>query len=554
MPKSTPSVDAYGLSDDKNILVFSLDGIPRAAVSEVMNDNPELYSMFGDFLFYDKVVSSSPATSASTATSLYGNKNFKIDNDTDTELWNSAPKNLLTNLLSTNGFNVSTFDIYSRNSIASSSKILSIYRANHDRDILNLLNYSIARTLTNIYVIRGKPKEGLEKLASILLSENTDNQPGLIGEFSRSVSPEWKRPLLKGFLDYEKYVANLRISGTKPTAHFVHFTHTHYPVEFDRNCNYRGIDKGWFESRQNYTGVKEEVYCALTQYSNFIAKIRELGVYENSLIVLKSDHGKPVGYSNQSAIESFKINSHEYWGFDRYAAFLAIKDFGAGAGVIANSDQPVVLDDLAKTLCIHSQLPISCDIYPGYDLLDKKLSIPDEATVTLYVPESASSTYIYDTHIALTIPRHTDILQNLHAALSRQFLTETVGCSKVVEIQKYQSLDNGRTDNRSWLMWSDKGRVFLRFLSDPGCPWISIDFQVARDADAVAEYRVQLNGQNIDAKIEYGNNDQNNTLIELRIRNEMRVASQDIVIEIGRSSIAGITVDDIVGFEIRTTY
>ena len=66
-------------------------------------------------------------------------------------------------------------------------------------------------------------------------------------------------------------------------------------VEFDRHCQFKGHDHDWFTRHQNRQSVKEESYCALQQFSRFIAKLKELGIFDKTLIVLKSDHGKP-GY------------------------------------------------------------------------------------------------------------------------------------------------------------------------------------------------------------------------------------------------------------------
>ncbi len=81
--------------------------------------------------------------------------------------------------------------------------------------------------------------------------------------------------------------------------------------------------------RQNRFGAREETFCALTIFADFITKLKVIGVFEQSMIVLKSDHGKPVPYYDPGELEAEAINGHKLWGVGRYAPFLAIKAFNS---------------------------------------------------------------------------------------------------------------------------------------------------------------------------------------------------------------------------------
>ncbi len=406
-------------SDKKNIFVLSFDGVPGPAVNLVLQKNPELAARFNGFTVFSRVAASSPATAASTAASLYGNRNFKAHYRTERELWDSAPDDLLTNFLNDRGYQVSTYGEYNVN-FEDKARQHHLH-ATHGIMVSALMNYTLARTVTSLYVIPRKPLDRLEawvRQKSGLFRSHQDSD--FLQQVDTSKSPLWKKSLAATFVDFQEYVNKLELGATAPAAHFLHFTFTHFPVEFDRQCRYMGYDADWFERRQNWHGVQEETHCALLQYAEFIEKLKQLGIFEQSLVVLKSDHGKPVGYYDSLDILSETINGHDLWGYGRYAPFLAIKGFGAADAPLKANAAPVLLDDLARTICTAALGAGQCRRYPGFDLLKEPLEIPAAAKVTLFVVASKRSGYRYDSHIPVTVARQPGILRNLHEKLSAQ--------------------------------------------------------------------------------------------------------------------------------------
>jgi len=405
----------YEISAAKNIFVLSLDGISGTAAKEVMAASPELVSKFDGFTLFSRVAASSPATSASLASSLYGNQNFKILYQTEQEVWDSAPDTLLTNYLQTNGLRVSAFGPYNKNFYVNEQRFSPFVL--FGISFSELVNFTIARSFTPIYVLPESWLESMETNFRNALGRGICTEINLTCDISLSQAPDWKKRAVD-VKDLVSYVNGLRTGADTPTAQFLHFTFTHFPVEFDRDCNYRGNNADWYYSSQNWFGVKEETYCALSMYIEFISKLKTLNVFQQSMIVLKSDHGKPVSYSSGNDIESAKINGHPIFGYGRYAPFLAIKAFGETDFNLIENPAPVLLDDLAKTVCTAALGEFDCAIYPGFDILDENLNIPDSATATLFIVKSGQSNFSYDTHKAIEVRRNPGILQNLRKALS----------------------------------------------------------------------------------------------------------------------------------------
>lgn len=406
----------YAASAESNIFVLSFDGIPGSAVVEVLDEDLALADAFAGFTLFDNIASSSPATSASTATSLLGNRNYKASSATTDELWRDNADRLLTNVLGAGGYVVSPYGEYGREFQGRAHGIGSL-AAQGGPSWVTLLNLTLARSLSPAAVLPDEASSRLERLFDGLQAQI--GAVGPMGSFRASHAPSWKRDsLTPTILDFDRYLKHLHVGTHQPAAHLLHFTFTHFPVEFDRACQLRATNQEWFESHQNRDGVKDEVRCALAQYVRFLERLREIGVYDDSLIVLKSDHGMPVSYGDPSSIEAATIHDHPLWGYGSYAPFLAIKDRGSDTAPLVHDASPVLLDDLATTICRHSSLDVDCAMYPGHDLLSEGSAGIEESQVTMFVVKSPDSDHRYDTHEPITIRRGANIVESLRAALS----------------------------------------------------------------------------------------------------------------------------------------
>ena len=483
----------FSLSRDRNILVMSFDGLPGSAVHEVLERDPDLREQFAGFTLYSGVASSSASTIASTATSLYGNQDYKERYGTEDELWDSAPQRLITNVLDGNGWQVSTYGQYSR-SFRDPSRAFMSLAPRPPASVFELLNYGLARSLSRVLVIGGELGLSVDNLYSDAMAVLTGRKYDASSRFVAAHLPVWKRGKLTPTVqDYEEYVKRLDVSTDEPVAHLLHFTHTHYPVEFDQDCRWAGEDPDWYMTHQDRAGIIEQTHCALTQMAEYLDRLKELGVFDRSLIVLKSDHGEPSFYYDPDSMESFRIRGHPYWGYGRYAPFLAIKGIGPATESLAIDSHPVLLDDLARTLCVNAAVDVDCDDYGGYDLLGEDWSGIEDDVVTVFVPTDDRSSSSYDTHTPLTIRRGSSILASMHEQLSGQLLQTPVSCSAGIDVATGAPLDNGRSDLSSWMTWHDGPSSFIRFRVNEACPSINVTIG-GPDPDSEGDLAVSVNG------------------------------------------------------------
>ena len=158
-----------------------------------------------------------------------------------------------------------------------------------------------------------------------------------------------------------------------------HFNFTHFPVDFDDKCNYLSYDKKKFNSIQDYNGLKRETLCSIKLMENFIQKLKDLNLYNNSTIIFKSDHGVPSNYfinSKHSKI-NYKINNHKQFGYLRYKPFLMIKKKDKNQFELKYNDEFRSLNSLNSFYC---------------KLLNEK-KCKDINKVQIFIPQKKSSSY-----------------------------------------------------------------------------------------------------------------------------------------------------------------
>ena len=398
-------------SSTMNIFVVSFDGLSGETMQRVLADDADFKKRLSGFTLFTNAGASSPATSASIAAELYGNRNYKLWYDTQSEFRRHDPDSLLTNVLLRHGYRVTTFGAYGMEfegtSLTPSRQL--------DQTGLMLLEATLARTLTRFAVPKGGVHEIADSYLSLVNALSPEDEELVEQILASPTNPGIKEHTMT-IIDYRDFLDGLVVAGDEPAAFFVHFTHTHIPVEFDAECEYRSDEPDWHRLHQNFDGALDEHRCAATQLSWFLEKIEQLGVLENSLIVLKSDHGRPTRYSADGSIESTPINGNERFGLSRYSPFLAVRPLDSDPGAeMAIDTQPVILDDLARTLCEESEIQYQCQEYPGYNIV--RDTVDPTAEVTAFIVESPDSNHRYEEHIAITVPRGISLVHSLHAAL-----------------------------------------------------------------------------------------------------------------------------------------
>jgi len=212
---------------------------------------------------------------------------------------------------------------------------------------------------------------------------------------------------------YDRVIDSMVVDSDKPSVFYTHFTFSHWPTTTDENCVYRKMDKGWFSTHQNKSGIRKGAICGMKKYTELIDKLKSLGVYDKTTIVLLSDHGKPVQYYDAPP-HNLQINGYGDLGFDRYQPFLMIKPAGQSNDAIVMSEKFALLDDLAQTTCNLFEATSFCERTPGLDLLDDSDISPENFYI--HVAKDDSSDWMVVTHKAVKLDRNIPLVDAMRAS------------------------------------------------------------------------------------------------------------------------------------------
>lgn len=458
-------------SSTRNIFTVSFDGLNRDVSLRVLEENPKFQEAFKDFTVFKNAITSANVTLISIASELSGILDVKEVFDTEQNMAElTKSEQTIANRLEKDGYTVSTYGQYSnffkneeRRHYDNSLDVRFVHAIQIDR-IIEIYQYTIARTLSSFFVDKFFTENVVHALHRIFyIPEGDDPGTALRLKLRKHQGDHWDKNTVLSLLDWDMYLSKLQVGTDTPVSHFGHFLFTHHPVDFDASCEYRSDSKEWFDRSQNPVGYKNEIFCAFTQFSRFIEKLKSLGIYDNSLIILKSDHGAPPEYFDYDQVDSFSIYENRNLGLARHVPFLAIKNFQENHPSLRYDIRPAVLTDLAKTICTQILKPEKgCDEYSGYDLLDTTVEIPETAETALIYPRNKESNAVIDTQISRKVKRLTNFIPYLNQLFTSEFLKQAPSCQVRMNITEGQRYYNGFTDNNLWITWHNNNAVYAK--------------------------------------------------------------------------------------------
>lgn len=95
----------------------------------------------------------------------------------------------------------------------------------------------------------------------------------------------------------EHFTGLMSVGRDRPAYKLIHVGVPHRPVVVDRECRFIGLTD---MSRESYT---DQSRCAVRLVASLLDRVRTLGIYDNSLIIVSSDHGTdllPLGFTGKS--------------------------------------------------------------------------------------------------------------------------------------------------------------------------------------------------------------------------------------------------------------
>lgn len=388
--------ELFEFSEKRNILVVSFDGLAADIVEKLVINDENFKTDFKDFTVFNNSATYAPTTLNSLIADVYGVQDYKaIGHKTATlkrnlyrsDLQASTPAAHVPDTLQ---YNYDLPGITSYTEGTSSSKTFDFFR------------YVFARIVSSYTQIiwqkgRFKPFEGYVGINEVHPLSSVHSEIGEVGLF------EWVEGV-NDYYNYDRFLASATAVEKDIVVRYLHFYFTHVPIVFDEKCNFKGTDVRWFEDHQNKKGVEKLMFCGLQKFRAFITKMKDLAIYDNSLIVFKSDHGKAANYFNKYP-DNQHINGTKF-GYNRYKSFFMIKDFNAAQSSTILKKELVTSGDIAKTICMKILPQNDCQIFNGVDVLASE--IDTEKPIYIYVPKNSDDKHWYfENLISVKIPDRT---------------------------------------------------------------------------------------------------------------------------------------------------
>lgn len=263
-----PSFKSYNLSEtnkfnfskEKNVIVIVLDAFRSDIFKELTTENQQYKNFFDGFTYYQDTISGYPKTYAAIPLMLTG-QYYKNDIPIQDFIKKSFLNNSLPKILIENGFETNLFPLLERLIYIDE---LTASNAVADNSIL-IKPANIQKLFISTW-FRYSPSIIKEKIYKFHIKQDIEFIKNRTMSFLENMNKKGK--------------VDLNI----PTFKFYHLNGSHPPLELNENMEYEEMEF----SEKNY---KRQSEGSLKVINKFFEKLKKLGIYDNSMIVVLSDHG-----------------------------------------------------------------------------------------------------------------------------------------------------------------------------------------------------------------------------------------------------------------------
>lgn len=298
------------ISENKNFLIFLVDSVDAKKFAEVLDSDPAYRDVFADFTFFTDTLSAFPFTQYSVPFILSGNitKNEKEFSEYSSEAYNNSK---LFSMLEEKNYDLNLY----------SSSL--VWNGKKDYDIKNAASINNANIDFGIYT-----EEELKWVSFKYL-------PYCMKQYSNIETMDFNKCIEKFWwfnpFVYQNIKDNSELQKIEEGVfHFIHADGGHIPFVYDKNCNW--ISEGTYFS---------QLESCITMISAYIQRLKDNGVYDNSVIIVMADHGYIERDTNLILTKDNPVI------LDRYNSLLLIKGINEEHELI-ESNKPVSHFDLIK--------------------------------------------------------------------------------------------------------------------------------------------------------------------------------------------------------------
>lgn len=284
---SIPGPTLFDFSPERNVVQFVLDGFQSDFFKELATSDKERFDeTFDGFTFFEDAIGVFPTTEMSVPAFLSG---IIYKNDVPTKQFLGAvfSGKTISNVLFEDGYQVDFIGgpgpTYFRKADSTNNYFIPVpYRGTQaQREMVG------AAGLLDLALFRATPHY-LKKLIF-------HNQRWL---FLRLVSRNDEKLGLRYF-SHDAFMSDLvkkmRAAADKPVYKYIHLMTPHPPILVNKNCLFQPDIPDTREAR------KTQARCSLEPFMRFLKRLKDLGIYDSSFIILQADHGAAQSVDMQNA-------------------------------------------------------------------------------------------------------------------------------------------------------------------------------------------------------------------------------------------------------------
>ncbi|MBE6794273.1 MAG: hypothetical protein E7532_04945 [Ruminococcaceae bacterium] len=265
-------VGEFDLSDKHNVIVLAVDSFDVDFAEEVMENSPEYFSEFDGFTWYKNTTPHYSRTFPSVAYLFTGENTF-FTNDYDTAMEKAWENNNFIDDMKNGGYAVR---IYAHQKYVNPDSEYLLENVDNYKEITPVVDYvKMEKEMLILSLYRNMP------VALKPFFETDTTQANSAYSLTNN-----ERISLTDYAFYQRLQTEKlnkdNENGEKGTFSYYLFKGCHAPYVFDEYCK---------KTSEKVT-VKEATRGALTNVSEYLKQLKELGIYDSSTIIVTADHGR----------------------------------------------------------------------------------------------------------------------------------------------------------------------------------------------------------------------------------------------------------------------
>jgi len=377
--------------DGENVVVLMLDRAMGEYIPYIFNEKPELAEQFDGFTYYENTISFGGFTNFGMPPILGGYEYTPVEmNKRDDELLKDKHNEsilVMPELFSENGFDVTLIDpvyanyqwssdmtffdeypeynVYSTKGKFTNIETKEAFVANNTR---NFFCFSVMKVLPVVLQPQVYDKGeymqidkaiGEEVVYTTQATDGPSKASGISNNFMSAYEALRYLPHMTTVNDSEKDTFLFMVNGTTHEPMMLQMPDL-IPAATIDNTEYDATNPDRFiledgRTLDVSTGYQMSHYltnmAALTQVGNWLDYLRAEGVYDNTKIIIVSDHGRDLANIKELVLKGGE-DSENYYDMEFYLPLLMVKDFGSegfetSTEFMTNADVPMLaLKDL----------------------------------------------------------------------------------------------------------------------------------------------------------------------------------------------------------------